>query len=388
MGTAIDLKRDSFAYLGIKPVEHLAPKRSDTVGIGRIDQERAWPGVTFLVSIFDGRFTARLYAINGQLIHEWPIDFFEVNAESEYRYHTLIHGAQLMPNGDLIANLDGHGIFRISRCGAILWHNSSRSHHALSFDDAGQIWTPMYGETYEPSTLLATEHEVDKVGVFEASTGELIDSIDLAAIIEAMGLQGLVLANKEKARDLLHLNDVEVLSASDALAFDLFEAGDVLLSPRQLNQIWVLDGATHALKWWHTGPFHSAHDPDFQPDGTITILDNRTGGIARAENNWKGRMGGSRIVRINPLDRTHEVVVQSNEGLDLYTAFRGKHQVLPNGNVVIAETDAGRAVEVTNDGKVVWEYVNAYDDKSVAWMMDAIRYPESYTAAFSEPCPG
>ena len=61
--------------------------------------------------------------------------------------------------------------------------------------------------------------------------------------------------------------------------------------------------------------------------------------------------------------------------------------MLENGNILLAETDAGRAFEVTPDGTVVWEVLNMYDENTVFWMMDAIRYPLSYGDFIGTDCP-
>ena len=38
----------------------------------------------------------------------------------------------------------------------------------------------------------------------------------------------------------------------------------------------------------------------------------------------------------------------------------GRDQMLPNGNTLIVETDRGRALELTEDGRVVWEFHSPY----------------------------
>lgn len=58
--------------------------------------------------------------------------------------------------------------------------------------------------------------------------------------------------------------------------------------------------------------------------------------------------------------------------------MRSKHQYLPNGNVLIADTITGRVIEVNPKGDVVWEFINRYDDQFVAQVMDAVRYSEDY----------
>lgn len=78
---------------------------------------------------------------------------------------------------------------------------------------------------------------------------------------------------------------------------------------------------------------------------------------------------------------------------------RGSQQQLPNGNVLITESNNGRLVEVTRDGQVVWEFINPDrfegDGNRIAVVCSAVRYRrEELTfldasrtgqAAFDEP---
>lgn len=41
-----------------------------------------------------------------------------------------------------------------------------------------------------------------------------------------------------------------------------------------------------------------------------------------------------------------------------FTKRAGVQQRLPNGNTLITESEAGRVIEVTQDGRIVWEYIN------------------------------
>jgi len=62
----------------------------------------------------------------------------------------------------------------------------------------------------------------------------------------------------------------------------------------------------------------------------------------------------------------------------MYTEIRGRHQNLRNGNVLITESLGGRVFEITEAGTIVWEFINRFDEKNVARLNDAIRYPEDY----------
>ncbi|MEV8465886.1 arylsulfotransferase family protein [Fluviibacterium sp. DFM31] len=386
--TARTLYAEGKAMMGVEPVQHLAPLRDQPPGISVPLPDRVQPGVTFLVSLFDGDFTARLYAADGTQLYQWPIDLFEVDFdEKAHRFHTLIHGAHLYENGDILANLDGQGLMRISRCGEIVWQNALRPHHAIDIAPDGTIWTPASGEMEVEPRLADTPLRFDRVRGFSPDDGALREDLDLKEPLVRAGYQGIVSALRNTPTDVLHVNDVEVLRPEMAAAFPLFEAGDLMVNARNKNQIWILDGQTMDLKWWMTGPMSGAHDPDFQPDGTITLFDNRPLAEPRADTGWTTLLGGSRILQIDPVTRATATLWPTEGGEDFYTPFRGKHQMLDNGNVLMAETDAGRALELTPEGQIAWQYVNAYDDTQVAWMMSAMKYPESHAAFAAQPCP-
>jgi hypothetical protein len=58
-----------------------------------------------------------------------------------------------------------------------------------------------------------------------------------------------------------------------------------------------------------------------------------------------------------------------------YTDAGGKWQLLPNGNMLMVEARAGRALEVAPDGMTVWEWVSErYDEDRLPEVMEATRY--------------
>jgi len=378
-------KNGDMYFLGV-PKKHLRPLRFDATGVEAAAPERMAPGVTFMTGLWGDVLGARLYASDGTLLYEWPVNFFEINAEKKsYAFDALIHGDHLYPNGDFVANLDKRGLVRVSASGEILWRNDNGSHHSIHIDDDGFIWTPIKGPKYNEPAISSIPFRFDKVAKFDPNTGEMLDEIDLVEVLMDAEAVGIVLANNPIYGDMMHLNDVEILSASMADAFPGFKAGDILLSSRHFNQLWVLDGTTHALKWWQTGPMMGQHDPDFQRDGTITLFDNRPG-LSKPETDYLGTKYGSRILRIDPKTRQYETVYESDHRNRFYSAFRGKHQVLENGNILITETDAGRVFEITSDGEIVWSFVNGWDKTRVGWVMSATRYPSEYAAIGTVKC--
>ena len=77
-------------------------------------------------------------------------------------------------------------------------------------------------------------------------------------------------------------------------------------------------------------------------------------------------------VRVNQLRgallRQHNVVFRVNgtiirqgpEAEPLYTLRSGVAELLPNGNILIVETDRGRALEISPRQEIVWEFRNPH----------------------------
>jgi len=165
-------------------------------------------------------------------------------------------------------------------------------------------------------------------------------------------------------QDPFHLNDVEPLPASIADRFPEFKPGDLLLSARHLNLIFVMDPITLKVRWWESGAWRRQHDPDWQPNGEITLLDNRTG------------RGSSRIVSINPQSREVRVLFDGRKD-GFYTHWLGKHQITPFGNILVTSPAQGRAFEIDANGKLVFDLINTRPgDKNFDYMMtEAIWLP-------------
>ncbi len=374
------------AVFGLKPDEHVEPLRPDLSLSPAADPARMQPGVTFMTGLFGDRLTARLVDQNGELLHEWPIDFFAEKKDKLYPFEALIHGAHLYENGDILVNLDQKGILRVDSCGKVIWRNAGGSHHSIDVDENGFVWTPIVQQTYADKRIFPAPFSIDRIARFDPKTGELLETVDLIDAFVKSGVEGLVSGEFSRTQDVLHVNDVEILDTSMAAAFPMFEPGDILVSTRQRNAVFLIDRKSHEVKWMRVGASQFQHDPDFRADGTITIFDNRGSAIASERNNWIGDRGGSRITAIRPDSFSYATLYQTDSRNKFYTPRRGKHQVLDNGNILITETDAGRAFEVTPDGDVVWQYVNRYDEDEVGWLMSADRYPPTY-ASIGAACP-
>ena len=71
------------------------------------------------------------------------------------------------------------------------------------------------------------------------------------------------------------------LSASMADQYPLFDAGDLVVSLRHIDAVFVLDPGTREVKWSAHEPFMRQHDPDFIGEGWISVFDNRNEATSR-----------------------------------------------------------------------------------------------------------
>jgi hypothetical protein len=367
---------------------HLSRAKHEGEGVVTWDRDATWPGATLLTSPWnpedeDWYHGIRLISLGGDLLHEWradprtiwpanPHDDFGGDSKHDKR-KTYIHGALLMPGGDVVYNFEHLGLVRLNARSEVVWKLDYRTHHSAFLDDQGAIWVcgAKWHESPVPRFHGLRPPFVEETMLQVSPQGKILREISILESMYGSGLQGLFFFERPyNAGEVTHMNDVEILGEADADAFDLFAAGDIVVSLRDINTVLVVDGKTELVKWHLTHPFVGQHDPDFTPDGFITVFDNN---IDRSQPH--SGPGGSRILRVDP--STKEVTVLYGEGPDqyFYTRGGGKHQHLPNGNILITESQAGRVFETTRQGQIVWSWVTPrWEQDSIAEIMEGSRY--------------
>ena len=161
-----------------------------------------------------------------------------------------------------------------------------------------------------------------------------------------------------------------------------FEAGDLVISVRRFHLVFVFDPESLDVKWHASDPFIAQHDPDFIGDGWIGVFDNNTDGTGRGM-----QLGGTRIVALQPHTDSMEVRFPTLHSEPFYTAGLGKWHLLENGNMLLAETESGRVVEVDSTGRTVWEWIHPpYDEPRVPEIRQAVRHDLSLRDVAVWPC--
>ena len=351
---------------GYRPAEEGRPT------ISRFDRAAAAPGVNLLVSGHAAE--AVLMDMDGRVLHRWrqPLRRLwpDLAADPEMAKLEYWRRAHLFPNGDLLAIYEGLGIVKLDRRSRVLWAVRGGMHHDLEIGAGGEIWVldregrvipridPHRGVLEDMVTVLAAD-------------GRVLRRISLLESFERSRWAGL-LDRMPRSGDVFHTNTLEILDGRWADRHPAFAAGNLLVSILKLDTIAVVDPDRREVVWATTGAWRRQHQPTFVAGGNLLLFDNLGAG-----------QGRSRVLEIDPLSgRLVWSWGSQGERIDLFSKTLGSCQRLPNGNTLITESENGRALEVTHDGRVVWELYSPYRagarGELVAALFEVVRLPPDF----------
>jgi hypothetical protein len=352
------------------------------------------PGLTLINgTALDGSTLIKVVDAPGRTIHSWRLNWSDLwpkqthLAAEEITSPPIVHGVLLMPNGDLVLNFDAMGMLRVNMCGEVVWRLPYRTHHSVGLDDEGYIWAPGLVTRHERVARLPNYEPPfsDYTVVRVSPDGHIVSELSVFDLLLQNGLTGLLHMSTTNDRstvvsgDTLHLNDVEVFPSS--LAPGVFQAGDVMISLRNVNTIIVFDPHTAKVKFMTVGRVLRQHDPDFVDGNTISVFDDNnladwTDGIPDPAGHY------SRIITISAKDESVAVQYQGTKDHPFFTDVLGDHQLLQNGNILITESVPGRVFEVDASGRIVWEYFNIVKPGVVSLVANAVRLAPQFSASF------
>lgn len=388
VASLIQIRQEADILLGRRPTWHIAPARYEGEGVTIVQKDGMAPGLTLVAGMFGGENQVRLIEPDGTPVRIWPTRYSELfppseHPESMYKpqrdWNAQIHGALALPDGSVVFNFDYAGTVKFDRCGAVEWVLYETTHHSIDRAQDGGFWIPgRRRNSKEVSGFPRSESGYQEDLILRVSdAGEVLEEVRIADIFVNSGLLHLLLLKGPgpvfRSGEIAHLNDIEELPDSIADRFPGFEALDLMLSFRDEHLVMVVDPRDWKVRWFQMGPWIQQHDPDFQPNGTVTIFNNKNDNTAGGMH-----LGGSEIVELDPSTGETRVLYGGVPEQEMHSAIQGQHQVLPNGNILITQAQAGRLLEVTATGRIVWELINRHDEELVAVLTSATRYPPSY----------
>ena len=359
------------------------------------NENSAYSSLSLVTSLVeDKKMSARIIDMEGETLHEWEIDWFELWPDVQHipktdpwypksRPGTSIHGAVLLENGDLIFIFERLGLVRLDVCGNVVWRLPRRTHHSIYLDEYDNLWIPGRISHEEPlpnfpnQKPLFYEETILKISL----DGEVLKEISVFDILKANRLEGLLYLSSfgdqivNASNDPLHLNDIDIFPSY--MDEGIFKAGDIMISLRNINTILIFREEDLNVTHMFTGMFVRQHDPDFVDGNTISVYDN----YRLTEENYNNQ---SRILIGSFINGEFDVYYTGTEQEPFYSYVMGKHEWLPNGNLLITESTRGRAFEIEQDGNIVWEYVNLLGEGKVGRVSEVHRLPRGFTEEYLE----
>jgi hypothetical protein len=358
------------------PAENQSPPPS----VGTTDV----PGKTcdgFTLCMYGGNSRARLINMRGDVVHEWHVPFSQLWSDPPHLRGPVEDAAvyfndgHIYPNGDLLAVVEGpitprnasngYGLVKLDKDSHVLWKYAARCHHDITMDEDGNIYT-IVNETVSavPAGLehIPTPCMVDVLDILapdgqrrkrirlleaihDSPYAPLLCSLERPKLPGALPPAGAMAATAHDdalRRDVLHTNAVQVLSRALAPKFPMLKAGQIMVSPRHLEAIVVIDPDSGKAVWGARGPWRGQHDPSFLDNGHLLLFDNL------------GSPRGSRVLEYDPRTQAFPWAYPAEQGTAFLSKIRGMCQRLPNGNTLVVNSDGGEAFEVTPEREVVW----------------------------------
>jgi len=372
----------------------------DRYGVRSPSPDEMQPGLTLITSMWrekgEWRPGLRLIDSDGEVLHRWQVDPQKL-FESGYRKDPTqadIHGSLLLEDGDVVVNLVYVGTARLDACGSAEWTLGEGGHHSISQEEDGSLWisavsSEMRSRTENfPSGFPGLEKPVwvDRA-LHVSGKGEILDDISILDLVYENDLEryfakfGSVEGDfSSMGGDITHINDIEPLTSEMSDEYPAFKKGDLLLSMHHMHTVLVFNPDSKRVKWNTEDDLIGQHDPDFIGEGWIGIFDNN-------KDQSGGKMlGGSRIVAVQPHTDSTKILFSAEKLDRFYTDSRGKWQMLENGNMLLTESGAGRVVEVSPDGDLVWEWIQEPHDSKIPSATKATRVDLTREEVASWPC--
>jgi len=355
---------------------HAAPERS---GVTICKKDKTQPGVNLVVSGHGPE--AQLMNMDGEVLHQWRFSFERawpkgLKSWGDEAFKQYWRRARFWKNGDLAAIFAQYGLVKIDKDSNLIWKNSCKPHHDLRANDDGSVWTlTNKARKSHPQLKMTGPYLEDFITLIDAD-GKIVKQV---SILDSFlnSAHAPCLDGAWKHGDVTHTNTIRIIGESEA-AGPPFIKGRALVSIPTINLIAVIDMERPEVVWTMFGMWRYQHDPALLKNGNILIFDN------------KGQHGRTRVIEFDP--RTQKIVWAFRDSPEhgLVSRTLGAVQRLPNGNTLIVESNHGRAIEVTAQGEIVWEFINprraGENNQLIATLLDVVRVPEQNSPCKAGKC--
>jgi hypothetical protein len=329
------------------------------------------------LNVFSSGHTPSAFVMDmaGNVLHTWHYDYSDVWPHlTQTRHSEFWRRVHAYPNGDLLAIFEGAGMIKLDRESRLLWEFQGWCHHDMAVADDGRIFVLTRRGKMLPR--ISSEPVLEDYITVLDSTGHMISEHSLLECMEN-SLHSKLLATAKNGGDVFHTNSLYILEGQLENQLMSFGAGNLLVSMRRINLLAVADITQDRLVWISSARpgsrfWAGQHDPRPLDNGNLLMFDN-----------WgKSRPRRSRAVEFDPRNNRIAWQYKGTPDAPLWSPTCGTVARLPNGNTLITESDAGRALEVTHALEVVWEFYNTHragdHGELIATLFEVERVPNDY----------
>ena len=336
-----------------------------------------------LLSKYDGNLREGVVELvdlrNFKVLHTWnpDIDKFNslVNKVGEFKnLERDMNNARETLQHPLLTS-DGELIFqpfrKIDECSNLISQNVDNVnmipfHHSMEKDIDGNFWLPsrIYPQSL-PSEKVGRVISDDKGFIddsiiklspnreilFEKSISQILIDNDLEYLLFSTG-------DNRFTHDPIHLNDIQPVNFDSKY----WKKGDVFISIRHQSMVFLYRPSTNKIIWKGTGPFFHQHDVDILNDHRISVFNNNskdfvTGNVVDGHNEV--------IIYDFKENKYTSYLAESLKKNGVRTITAGRSEILPNGDLLIEETNYARTLYFNSDGTLKWSHVNRANDGKV-----------------------
>lgn len=340
------------------------PAESGT-GVRALVRDRVQHGVNLYVS--GHRAEAILMTMDGSALHRWRLPYEQAFPRRAATEDTaFFRRAALLPDGDLLAIYQAGGLVRLDADSRPRWTVAAAPYNDLWVSPTGSEILFLNKVAIERPDLRREGPILEDFVVALDGAGRERWRASLLSAFERSGYRQL-LDPLGPTADVFHTNTIARLDGPRSLGGRAIPHGALLVSMREIDTVALLDPEGRSVLWAQRGPFRAQHEPSLLPDGRLLLFDNRG-----------APEGRSRIVALDPASGILETLWPP-AGLDFFSAQVGSVAHLANGNLLLVESERGRALEVDAAGRVVWEFRSPHragaQDEFVATLFDVVRCP-------------
>lgn len=359
----------------------------EQIGVTTYDAAKAMDGYNLYISGHAPE--AYLSDMKGTILHTWRYDasaHYPIKASRNYwrRVH-------LASNGDLYAVCDPHGILKLDKDSNLIWASdgADNAHHDLFVAPDGMVYTLGKDIRIQPEFHAAISLIDDTIVTLDQA-GKTIARVSMLGAFaaspwgEAMheSVRSRLATKSDGHAESFHTNTIEVFDGSLARHSPLLKKGNILCCSPFQSAVWIVDGETGVVVWSWRHPWRQIHQPTFLPNGNWLLFHNS------ARRNEAGEWRSAVLEYDFPACN----LIWSYDGqegkpeTEFYSGTSSLADRLPNGNTLITVSEPGRAIEVTRDKEVVWEFFNpkraGENNELIATLFQVERISRDYCAGW------